>query len=179
MNQRIFDRRQAFAAVLGLTDGILNSLTLAAGRLIEPGKGFSLSLALRVGVASALAGGVVLFTAELAQRNYELVHAERQLNLASHGQLATTRLGRFVLIESSRAALTVILSNFVGALAPLLIGMTLRGYRWAPIAFAVLLLGGLGVLIAHVTYRNKVWWGVGLMVAGLALSALGVWLHIV
>lgn len=179
MSRRIFNRRQAFAAVLGLTDGILSSLTLAAGRLIEPRGGLSLSLMLRVGGASALAGGVVFFTAEVAQRNYDLVRAGRQLNLASHGRLATTRLGHFVLVESSGATLTVIVSNFAGAFAPLLMGLTLRAYRWTPIGFAVLLLGVLGILIAHVTYRNKAWWGAGLMVAGAALSALGIWLHIV
>ena len=179
MNYRIFHRRQAFAAVLGMTDGVLNSLTLAAGRLIEPGSGVSLSLALRVGVASALAGGVVFFTAELAQRNSELVHAEQQLNLASHGSLATTRLGHFVLVESAGATLTVVLSNFTGALAPLLVGMTLRGYVWTPIAFAVLLLGGLGILIAHVTFRRKSRWGIGMMLAGASLSLLGIWIHIV
>ena len=145
MRGHIFNRRQGFAAVLGLTDGILNSLTLAAGRLIEPDNSLSLSLSLRVGVASALAGGVVFFTAEVAQRNHELVHAERQLNLASHGRLATTWLGRFVLIESFGAMLAVIVSNFAGALSPLLAGQTMRAYRWAPIAYAVLLLGVLGI----------------------------------
>jgi VIT1/CCC1 family predicted Fe2+/Mn2+ transporter len=179
MSGRIFNRRQAFAAVLGLTDGILNSLTLAAGRLIQPQNGLSLSLMLRVGAASALAGGVVFFTAEVAQRNYELVRAGRQLNLASHGRLATTRLGHFVLMETSGATLTVIGSNFAGAIAPLLVGLTMRAYPWTPIAFAVLLLGVLGILIAHVTYRSRAWWGGGLMVAGAGLSGLGIWLHIV
>ena len=179
MRSHIFNRRQGFAAVLGLTDGILNSLTLAAGRLIEPDNSLSLSLALRVGVASALAGGVVFFAAEVAQRNHELVHAERQLNLAARGRLATTRLGNFVLRESSGATLTVIGSNFVGALAPLLMGLMLRAHPWTPIAFAVFLLGGLGILIAHVTYRSKAYWCGGLMVVGGGLSGLGIWLHIV
>ena len=84
------------------------------------------SLAMRVAAASAVAGGVVFFTAEVARRNQELVHAEQQLNLVAHGQLATTRLGHFVLMESSKAALTVVGSNFLGALSPLLAGLLWR-----------------------------------------------------
>lgn len=179
MSARILNRRQAFAAVLGLTDGMLSSLTLAAGRLIERGNRLTPSLALRVAIASALAGGVVFFTAEVAQRNHELVHAEHELNLASHGRLATTQLGYFVLVESLGAAFTAVVSNFVGALFPLLTSVVLRGDVWVPIAFAVVLLGVLGVLIAQATYRSRLWWPVGLMLAGAALSGLGIWLDIV
>jgi hypothetical protein len=82
-------------------------------------------------------------------------------------------------METSGATLTVIGSNFAGAIAPLLVGLTMRAYPWTPIAFAVLLLGVLGILIAHVTYRSRAWWGGGLMVAGAGLSGLGIWLHIV
>jgi VIT1/CCC1 family predicted Fe2+/Mn2+ transporter len=118
MISRMFKGRETFAAVLGLTDGLLTVLTLAAGRMIQSQSGLPFSLAMRVAAASSVAGGVVFFTAEVARRNQELVHSERQLNLVARGHLATTRLGHFVLTESSKAALTVIGSNFLGALSP-------------------------------------------------------------
>lgn len=178
MNRRVNTKKYQFAVVLGLTDGILTSLTLAAGRIIESQNGVSLSIGLRVATASALAGGVVFFTAELARRNHELVHAEQQLNLLSHGRLAATRLGHFVLIESSKATIVVIASNFFGALLPFLVSLISR-LRWVPICFALILLGVLGMAIATVTYRSKVRWALSLVIAGSALVILGLWLRIV
>lgn len=171
-------KKYEFAVVLGLTDGILTALTLAAGRILESPTGVSLSVGLRVATASALAGGVVFFTAELARRNHELVHAEQQLNLLSHGRLAATRLGHFVLVESSKATIVVIASNFLGALLPFLVGLVSQ-LRWVPICFALVLLGILGVIIAMVTYRSKIRWAASLVIAGSALVILGLWLRIV
>jgi VIT1/CCC1 family predicted Fe2+/Mn2+ transporter len=179
MIRQMLQRREAFAAVIGLTDGVLTVLTLAAGRMIQSRSGLPLSLAMRVAAASAVAGGVVFFTAEVARRNQELVHAEQQLNLVGHGQLATTHLGHFVLIESSKAALTVIGSNFLGALLPLLAGLLWRRLVWVPICFSVLLLGTLGAIIAKLTYRSTMLWTTGLMLAGVVLAILGIWLRIV
>lgn len=178
MSKKVVTKEYEFAAVLGLTDGILTALTLAAGRIIGSRTGLSVTLGLRVATASALAGGVVFFTAELARRNHELVHAEQQLNLLSHGRLATTRLGHFVLVESLKATIVVIASNCFGALLPFLVGLISR-VAWVPICFALILLGVLGVSIAKVTYRGKIRWAVSLMLAGAALTALGFWLRIV
>jgi VIT1/CCC1 family predicted Fe2+/Mn2+ transporter len=179
MMSQIFKRREAFGAVLGLTDGMLTVLTLAAGRMVQSQSGLSLSLVLRVAAASSLAGGVVFFTAEVARRNQELVHAEQQLNLATRGHLATTRLGHFVLVESLRSALTVIGSNFIGALSPLIATLLWRRLTWGPIALSILLLGVLGTIIAKATYRNTLLWTIGLMSAGVSLAAIGIWLKIV
>jgi VIT1/CCC1 family predicted Fe2+/Mn2+ transporter len=181
MNHSFPTRRHSFAAVLGITDGILTALTLASARIIQANShhSFPLSLAVRVATASALAGGVVFFTAELAQRNFELVHAERELNLAARGYLATTRLGHFVLVESLGAATVVTASTFLGAFLPLLLGATFREFPWTPIGFAIALLGILGALIGRVTYRSKFRWATALMGTGGALTFLGVWLHIV
>ena len=178
MSKNVVTKEYEFAAVLGLTDGILTALTLAAGRIIGFRTGLSVTLGLRVATASALAGGVVFFTAELARRNHELVHAEQQLNLLSHGRLATTRLGHFVLVESLKATIVVIASNFLGALLPFCVGLISR-VAWVPICFALILLGVLGVSIAKVTYRGKIRWAVSLMLAGAALTVLGLWLRIV
>lgn len=175
----ILMRRGAFAVVLGLTDGMLTALTLAAGRMVRSQSGLSISLAMRVAAASAVAGGIVFFTAELARRNQELVHAERQLNLLSHGRLATTRLGHFVLVESFTAAFTVTGSNFLGACLPFLAGLIFRRVVLAPILCTLLLLGALGAVIAKATYRSKTLWITGLVIAGGALAGLGVWLQIV
>lgn len=179
MSWRTFIRQRAFAAVLGLIDGILTALTLASGRIIQADNRPTLSLALRVAIASALSGGIVFFAAELARRNYELIHAERELSLVSRGYLATTRLGHFVLLETFQTTLVVVLSNFVGALAPLLAGPMFRQFAWMPICFAIVSLGILGILIAQVTHRGRIRWAVSLMIVGTAVAGLGIWLHIV
>lgn len=178
MSKKVTARQHEFAVVLGLTDGILTALTLAAGRIVESRTGLSLTLGLRVATASAFAGGVVFFTAELARRNHELVHAEQQLNLLSHGKLATTRLGHFVLVESSKASAVVVVSNFLGALLPFLVGL-ISHFAWIPICFALISLGALGAAIATVTYRSRMQWVASLILAGAALTVLGLWLRIV
>jgi predicted membrane protein (TIGR00267 family) len=178
MSRSAVAKEYGFAAILGLTDGILTALTLAAGSIIGSRTGLSISLGLRVASASALAGGVVFLTAELARRNHELVHAEQQLNLLSHGRLATTRLGHFVVVESSKATIVVVASNFVGALLPFLVGLISKS-AFIPICSALVMLGALGVTIARVTYRSKVLWATSLMIAGALLTALGLWLRII
>jgi predicted membrane protein (TIGR00267 family) len=179
MKTGLLKRREAFAAVLGLMDGMLTAVTLSAGRLVQAHDALSFSLAMRVAVASAVAGGAVFFTAELARRNHELVHAERQLSLLSHGKLASTRLGHFALVESSRAALIVVGSNFAGALFPLIVGLLFPRLPWISIGLTIASLGILGEVVARKTYRSRVLWISSLMLAGAGLSALGVWLRIV
>lgn len=171
--------RWAFSSVLGLTDGILTALTLGAGRMMQSHGTMSVSLAVRIAMASALTGGVVFFTAELARRNRELVRAEQELNLLSRGRLAATRLGRFNLLETSQATVTLVVSNFAGAFLPLIVVTAFRQLAWIPILLSMLLLWGLGWLIARVTYRSRIRWSFGLMAAGAILTAFGMWLHIV
>lgn len=87
--------------VAGLIDGILNALTLAAGRLANAGgEGATLSLAVRVSVAAGATTIVVFFIAHYSQLRLELISHERELNFTEHGKLAATQLGRRVFRES-------------------------------------------------------------------------------
>jgi hypothetical protein len=91
--------------VAGLCDGVLTALTLASGKLLNTNEPIDYSLALRVAAAAALTGGFILFAAHYAELRGELVEAERQLNLRSHGRFASTRLGRVVLYEAITGSL--------------------------------------------------------------------------
>jgi hypothetical protein len=51
----------------GLVDGILNALTLAAGRILNSGDGADLELAMRVAVATGLTTIFVFFIAHYAE----------------------------------------------------------------------------------------------------------------
>ncbi|WP_213069428.1 hypothetical protein [Methylomicrobium album] len=87
--------------VAGWRDGILTALTLASGRLLDADTPIDAGLALRVATAAAVSGGFILFVAHYAELRSELIHAERQLNLRSHGCLAATRLGRMALYNAA------------------------------------------------------------------------------
>jgi len=61
---------------------------------------------------TALSGAFVFFIAEYARVRDELVHAERQLNLTSHGRFAASRLGQTVFRETLRKMVTASVCGF-------------------------------------------------------------------
>jgi len=175
----LFRREHVFPLVVGVCDGILTALTLAAGRVIESQAPLGMSLALRIAAASSLSGTFVFFTAEYARLRGELVHAERELSLTSAGRLAATRLGRAVLAESVAGAGISSICNFAGALFPLALGALLPGPAWVAIAAAIIALGLLGAAVAHGVRGNPLLWITGLMAAGGVLTLAGLRLHVV
>jgi hypothetical protein len=147
-----------FALVVGLTDGILTALTLASGRLFASTERLTLGLALRIALASSVSGVFIFFTAEYSRLRGQLVHAGRQLNLAAHGHLATTQLGKAIQRDAISAALLSSTCNFLGAILPLLLGVAFPVLRWLPVAAAVAILGILGAVLAHTVYGNALRW---------------------
>jgi predicted membrane protein (TIGR00267 family) len=174
----LFQRSHLFALVIGLTDGILTALTLISGRLLA-GPYISFSLALRIATGSALSGIFVYFTAEYSRLRGELVHAERQLNLAARGIFATTQLGKAVRRDTIWAGALSGSANFLGALFPLFVGSIHSAPCWLPIAAAMVVLGVMGVVLARTVYGRIIVWTPVLMLAGIILAFVGVKLHIV
>jgi hypothetical protein len=81
-----------FAVALGVSDGILNALTLASAKVLR-GHGLDLGLGGRVGIVAFPSAVLTIFVAEYAQNRLELVRAERQLMFTRSGRLAATSLG--------------------------------------------------------------------------------------
>lgn len=77
----IMQRRLMLPVALGLSDGILNTLTLAAGSL-SPSDAMTTSLAIRIAIAAAVTGVFALFVAEYAQLRRELVHPRHPIECA-------------------------------------------------------------------------------------------------
>jgi predicted membrane protein (TIGR00267 family) len=164
--------------VAGLIDGILTALTLAAGKLLNQGE-MSLALVAKIGTVDACTTIFVFFVAHYAEFRAELVRSERELNLLSHGRLATTRLGRQVLLESLNGAIVASLCSFLGAVIPLLFGLMLPAFPLLGLGLTILLLGGLGALLAWSTFGFPVIWAIGMMAGGVLLATIGVQLNIV
>lgn len=173
-----FRREHMFPLLIGVVDGILTALTLAAGQVVGTGGTSDPTLAVRIPAASALSGAFVFFVAEYTRQRGELVRVERQLSLTSHGRLAATRLGRAVLYDAAVGAALAIICNFLGALVPLLVGVLLPGLSWVAVAVAIVILGALGIGIARAIYANPFWWALTLMLAGVLLTLVGIQLHI-
>ncbi len=166
-------------SVLGFTDGILTALTLAAGHLTSAEQPVSLSLTLRVAAAALASGAFVFFVARYAELRGQLIRAERQLNLTSHGRLASGKLGAAVLQEGLMSALVSSFGSFCGALVPLLPAALAPHCRWASILAAEVALALLGSGLALVLHGRVIRWSMGLVLGGLALSLIGVYLRIV
>jgi len=175
----LFRRTGFLPGVLGFTDGILTALTLVAGRLTHVGQPVSLSLSLRVAAAALTSGAFVFFVARYAELRRELIHAERQLNLTSHGRLATGRLGAIVLREALVSATVSSFASFCGALLPLLAGALFPRHSWVSILAAEIALALLGSGLAREVHGRWVRWSAGLIFGGLTLSAIGAYLKLV
>jgi predicted membrane protein (TIGR00267 family) len=165
--------------VAGTIDGILNALILAAGHVLNGDDQASAALAWRVGAAAALTTLFVFFVAHYAQFRADLVHKARQLNLRSHGRLATTRLGRQVLEEALTGATIAAACGFVGASFPLLLSSCLPGPGWIALAVAVAALGLLGAALARSFYGSVVLWSGVIMAGGIVLALVGARLNLV
>lgn len=170
--------RHRLDIVAGLVDGILNALTLAAGKLLAGG-GVSLSLITKVGIASACTTLFVFFVAHYAELRADLVHAERELNLLSHGRLATTQLGHQVLRESFVGACIASLCGLIGSAFPLLLGLLLPGPPLLGLALTVGLLGVLGAALARSFFGSPYIWALALMVGGVLFALIGIQLNVV
>ncbi len=174
-----FRRNVLLPSVLGLTDGILTAVALAAGALLKPtGHLMSVGLAVRIALAALASSAFVYYVAQYSHLRGELVRLETQLNMTEHGRFAASRLGRGVTWEALFTAGVSTSASFVGALIPLLPGALLPSFRWTAIIAAIGSLGILGLILARVV-RGSFWrWSMALMAGGLALSIVGVALHI-
>ncbi|WP_232327102.1 hypothetical protein [Mycobacterium sherrisii] len=170
--------RLVFAAALGISDGILNALTLAAASVLH-GVGLSLRLSLRVGVVAFVSATVTLFVAEYTQSRLELLRAERQLMFTQSGRLAATSLGRAVFRESIIAAAVAGVSSFVGAALPLVIGTLAPRLSWVALVVSVAALGGLGVVLGTHVGGRRIAWVVALVLAGIVVTIIGVQVDLV
>jgi len=162
----------------GFVDGILNALTLASGRLLGSSDAPTATLALRVGAATAATTLFVFFVAHYAERRSELVHAEKELSLLSHGQLARTALGRRALKDAFAAAGLAAACGLAGAMVPLLLCLLVPAPRWLGVTLTIALLGVLGAVLARSFHGDAKVWALALVLGGVALTWLGLRLQI-
>lgn len=176
---RWFDGRRRLDVFAGLVDGVLNALTLAAARLLRSDGGATLALAARVGAAAALTSLFVFFVAHYAEMRADLLRAERELNLSGRGRLAASALGREVLREAATGAMIASICSLAGAVIPLLLESILPGPHWFGLGVTIALLGVLGAAMAGSFHGRMLPWGCGVALGGIALTAIGLRLHLV
>ncbi|MFT4081293.1 MAG: hypothetical protein QM638_01780 [Nocardioides sp.] len=172
-------RMPVLPTLLGLSDGILSALALAAGAILRDGGGrLDVALALRVGVACLVTAAFTMFVAFYAERRTDLRRASRQLNLTEPGRLAATNLGRQVLEESLVATLVAGVASFVGAVAPLLLGILLPVPPSATLVITVGALGALGWVIGTMLAASRLRWCLAMLLGGVIVTVVGAMLDI-
>lgn len=165
-------------ASLGLADGILNALTLAAASLVGGNAHVTIGLALRIAVAAMVTASFAVFVAEYADARGALRHASRQLSMSSESDLVATQLGRSALRGAAGQCGLAGAASMVGALAPLLLAAALPGPGWIAAAIAIAALGFLGVGLATAVLGNRLVWAAALVLGGIGVTAVGAWLKI-
>lgn len=175
----ILNRQNRFDLIAGLCDGILTALALAAGKLIYGDSPLPVDLSFRVAAAAAISGAFIFFVAHYAVLRGDLVEAERQLSITTHGQLASSQLGRAALREAAGRALITSACSFCGALLPLIVGSSLPAFRWLGIAVALASLALLGVFLGRTVRGQPLRWGAGTLLSGAVLAYIGSHLKIV
>ncbi len=168
-----------FGIVIGLVDGILTALILAAGKVLGGSEPIQLTDVVRIGVVASVSGAFIFFVAQYSQFRHELVHAEKHLTLGSRGHLAKTHLGRTVFSEAIIGAVISGACSFVGATFPLLFVIVWSGVPWLGIGAGIVALGILGAVLGRSAYGNVVLWSFGLMSVGALIAFIGVKLHFV
>ena len=163
---------------LGISDGILNALILAASAMLHGGGQITFTLAYRVAIVAFVTAIFTVFVAEYANLRAGLSRAARQLNFTQSGRLATTQLGREVRKEGLQAALGASLASLFGAATPLAIGALVPAYPWVSLLFAIIALGVLGIALARATSGNPVYWSLGLIACGIVVAAIGAQLRL-
>jgi len=173
-------KEQLFALLLGLIDGILTVLVLVTGHVLRHSeRQITLSLSLKVAFATAASGACIYFFSEYSRQRHRLIHAEKQLNLATHGKLATTHLGRQILKETLWGVVVSSVFNFLGAAFPLAYAICFPGIQWIALLIALSLLVCLGLAIAKLVYSRPVKWILFLLLAGILVSYVGYKLNVV
>jgi len=165
--------------VLGLCDGILTTLLLAAGRLTNIAEPVTFGFAIRIALVAFLSGAFVFYVARYADLRQQLIHAERQLTMSAYGKLATGALGRAVRKEATIAAAASSGAAFTGALVPLLAAALVPQYRWTSIIVSLTALAILAAALARVVRGAVARWIVGLVLGGVCLTVVGLFLRVV
>lgn len=136
-------------------------------------------LGFRIGIAGAASGAFVFFVARYTQLRGELIESERQLNLTEHGRLVSSHLGKAVLVESIIRAFVASFFSFLGAILPLGISALVPIAPWFSIGITLSILGALGVFLALTVKGKPIIWATGLVLAGVALTIIGINLKLV
>ena len=155
-------------ALLGFCDGILTALVLAANRIMDAVQPMTLSLAFRIAAVALFSGAFVFFVARYAELRGELIRAERQLNLTSHGRLAAGALGLAVRKEAMLAAGASSSTAFCGALVPLLAAALVPNCRWTSIITALVVLASMGIGLSRALHGSPIRWLTGLVIGVFA-----------
>jgi predicted membrane protein (TIGR00267 family) len=164
----------AFALIIGLVDGLLTALILAAGKVVAAQESIHLSDAWRVAMVASISAVFTFFVAQYSRFRHDLVHAEKHLTIGSRGPLVKTQLGRAVLLESVAGSFVSGGCSFVGAVAPLLFAMIRPGAVWLSLGAPIAALGLLGGLLGRWVYGHVILWALGLMSIGIVLIFIGI-----
>jgi len=172
-------RGRRLALVMGLVDGVLTTMLLAAGRILGRGMPMNFSVALRVAAGCFATAGFVFYIGRYTELRAELVRSEAQLNLARRGKLATTHLGRSVLFDAIAEAALSGVSSFMSALLPLTLALFFPTVPLFSIVVSLLALGIMGIVLGNAVRGSPVMWAINLIVGGTLMTLAGFWLHLV
>jgi len=170
--------RILFSITLGLSDGIITSLMIAAAALSST-VSIGLIEALRIGAGSAIVGSFSFFIAEYARLRGEISRMSRQLAMESPRKLMRSHIGIEITEEAVEGTAIAGLSGFLGSMIPLASDALFPGLHALPFIAATVALAFLGIGLARSISGHYAIWAVGMSAVGIIMSYIGILLHIV
>ncbi len=167
-----------FPTSIGLSDGIITALILAAGGILNGG-GIDLFISIKISFGSAFAGTFSYFIAQYAGLNEELHRTAKQLNLKSTNYLLKGKLGNEIFLESLSGSIIAAICGFFGALIPLLSSLVIRNNIIIPLVFSYVSLGILGLFISKTTSGRSSFWIAVMITIGIIVTIAGFYLKLI
>jgi|GEM_PF-429765 len=172
-------REHRLALAIGFVDGILTAMLLSTGRILGRGMPMNFSVALRVATGALVTAGFVFYIGRYAELRAQLVRSEAHLNLTQRGKLATTHLGRRVMLDAIREAILSGISSFISAFLPLILASVFPFIPLFSVIISLLTLGTMGIVLGKAVRGSLVVWAINLIGGGILMTAVGFWLHLV
>ncbi len=168
----------AFAISIGLVDGLITSLVIAAHAIVSH-LSLSPTVAFRIAFGSSFVGSVSFFIAEFSKLSKDEFRVAKILKPGRKSPTIMKNLTEKLIIEALYGGTASFAMGFVGASVPLFTYSLLNNSEIFTLGCSYLALALFGVYTSKITGGSYIKWMAGLIFLGVLMTIVGSILRIV